>query len=253
MRLTEKPLFTEYSEIWQNDLPEILREFKFAETAVGAEYQIQSSAVFSSNIEGNTVDLNSYMNAKIAREIFGKQKEIKEIDDLVTAFEFAKNNHLTEVNFLKSHAILSEELVIKSLRGHYRNDKVGVFGTEGLIYMAVEEQFVPREMKILFEDIEHFLNEKISVVGTFYFASLLHLRLAHIHPFRDGNGRAARLLEKWFLTQKLGENFWQIPSEKYYKNHLADYYRHISLGFDYYSLDYQKSLEFLNMLPQSLK
>jgi Fic family protein len=33
---------------------------------------------------------------------------------------------------------------------------------------------------------------------------LIHLRLAQIHPFRDGNGRAARLIEKWFVAEKLG-------------------------------------------------
>ncbi|MBN1116921.1 MAG: Fic family protein [Bacteroidales bacterium] len=37
----------------------------------------------------------------------------------------------------------------------------------------------------------------------FYFASLIHLRFAHIHLFRDDNGRAARLIEKWFVAEIL--------------------------------------------------
>lgn len=82
---------------------------------------------------------------------------------------------------------------------------------------------------------------------------MIHLRLAHIHPFRDGNGRAARLLEKWFLAKKMGEKFWQISAEKYYKTHQSEYYQNLNIGIDYYALDYEKSLPFLMMLPQSLK
>lgn len=252
MHLTEKPLFNEYFEIWQDSLPEILSGYQFAETKAGEEYQIQSSAVFSSQIEGNTLDLNSYMNAKLSKEIFGKGKEIQEIDDLVEAYEFAKNNGLNEINFLKSHEILSKELLIKSLRGRYRNDKVGIFGSQGLVYLAVEAELVQEEMQKLFADIRGLLKIELSVLECFYFASLIHLRLAHIHPFRDGNGRAARLLEKWFLSQVLGDKFWQIPSEKYYKNHQSEYYQHLNLGFDYYALDYSTALPFLEMLPKSL-
>lgn len=252
MRLSEKPLFKEYLEIWQNSLPEILSKYQFAETKAGEEYQIQSSAVFSSNIEGNTLDLNSYMNAKLSKEIFGKRKEIQEIDDLVDAYEFAKKHDLNEKNFLKSHEILSKELLIKSLRGKYRSDKVGVFGSEGLVYLAVEAEFVKNEMQKLFADIQELLKTEINVAGVFYFALLIHLRFVHIHPFRDGNGRAGRLLEKWFLAMKSGEKSWQIPSEKYYRNHQAVHYQNISLGFDYYALDYSQSLPFLEMLPKSL-
>ena len=56
-----------------------------------------------------------------------------------------------------------------------------------------------------------------NIEEVFYFASMLHLVFAHIHPFQDGNGRAARLLEKWFLASKLEDKAWLIQSEKFYK------------------------------------
>ena len=124
-----------------------------------------------------------------------------------------------------------------------------MFGQSGLVYLAVEAEYIGAVMKSFFEDIATLFMTTLDPEEIFYFASLIHLRFAHIHPFADGNGRAARLLEKWFLAQKLGKSFWNIPSEKYYKNHQTDYYENINLGVNFYELDYNKCLPFLWMLP----
>ena len=108
-------------------------------------------------------------------------------------------------------------------------------------------------MKIFFEELSTLVNEKLTQEEVFYFASLTHLRFVHIHPFRDGNGRTARLLEKWFISEKLGKSFWEIPSEEYYKNNQQKYYNTINLGVNFYELNYDKCLPFLEMLPNCLK
>jgi len=69
-----------------------------------------------------------------------------------------------------------------------------------------------------------------------------------IHPFQDGNGRTARLIEKWFLIEKIGEKATLVQSEKYYYKELNDYYANIrKIGLEYEDLDYSKSLDFLLM------
>jgi Fic family protein len=74
-----------------------------------------------------------------------------------------------------------------------------------------------------------------------------------IHPFNDGNGRTARLLEKWFLASKLGEKAWYIPSELYYYNNLKVYYHNLALvGLFYDELNYEKGMQFLLMLTKAL-
>ena len=251
--VTERKYFEQYHRFIGYKINGLIEQYDFSDQKVEFVYATQSSAVYSSNIEGNPVDLNSYMNHKLAKEKFKPAKEIEEIDNLVEAYQFAQNNPLSEKTFLKSHAIFSKTLLIKSKRGGYRNEKVGVFSENGLVYLAVESEYVQEYMKSFFQGIDLLVNEQLSNEEVFYFASLLHLIFAHIHPFMDGNGRGARLLEKWFISQKLGKEFWTIPSEKYYKDHRSDYYNNINLGVNFYELNYDLCLPFLSMLPRSIE
>lgn len=253
MQITNRKYLDEYSKSIGNEIPKLIEDFDFSEQKGGFEYLTKASAVYSSNIEGNSIDLNSYMNYELTKTKFKVGKEIEEIEDLIEAYKFAQSNPINENNFLNCHKIFSNTLLIKSNRGKYRTDKVGVFGKEGLAYMAVEPEFLVQEMKEFFANIEELISFQLNEIEVFYFASLIHLKFAHIHPFRDGNGRAARLLEKWFIAEKLGSEFWKIPSEEYYKNHQTKYYETINLGVNYYELNYNNCLPFLELLPKCLK
>lgn len=253
MRILDDKYFNQYNDLIGNQIEKLIESFDFTEKTTDLGYKTQVSAVYSSNIEGNSIDLNSYMNYKLSQEKLKPHKEIQEIENLISAYEFAQSNPLTEKNFLQCHKIFAKTLVIKSKQGKYRNEKVGVFGQSGLVYLAVEPELVKETMTFFFTDLDTLLKKDLSKSEAFYFASFIHLRFAHIHPFRDGNGRAARLLEKWFLTEKIGKYFWKLSSEKYYKEHQMDYYNNINLGVNYYELNYDKCIPFLLMLPKSLE
>ena len=253
MKITDKKYFLEYYDQIGHEIQSFIDNFNFSDLHVNLGYATQASAVYSSNIEGNSIDLNSFMNYKLSQEMFKPTKEIEEIENLITAYKFAQNNKLNESNFLECHKILSKTLLIKSKRGKYRIEKVGVFGETGLVYLAIEPELVQERMKIFFQNIDILLKRELSIEESFYFASIIHLIFVQIHPFRDGNGRAARLLEKWFLTEKLGAKFWKTPSEKYYKDNQEKYYANINLGVNYYELNYENCLPFLTMLPDCFK
>lgn len=228
-----------------------IKKLQKAEEQNNFDYLLNASAVFSSNIEGNSINLNSFLNLKDDLK-FTKPKEVKEINDLIKAYRFAKENPLTENNFLQTHKTISEELLIASKRGKYREEPVGVYGREGLIYVAIEPEKVQDEMKSFFENINELLQKNLTTNEIFYYASLIHLKFAHIHPFMDGNGRCARLLEKWFISNFEKEKAWFIQSERYCWEHLAEYYSNINLGVNYYELNYDNCLNFLLMLPNAL-
>ncbi len=253
MRVTERKYLEGYKQSIGNEISKLIMNFDFSENRGGFDYLTKSSAVYSSNIEGNSIDLNSFMNYEMNKDKFKVGKEIEEIENLIEAYSFAQNTELNENNLLNCHKILSDTFLIRSKQGKYRIEPVGVFGKSGLTYMAIEPEFVAREMNVFFQDINNLLSFNLNEIEVFYFASLIHLRLAHIHPFRDGNGRVARLIEKWFVAEKLGKNFWKIPSEEFYKKNQVKYYDAINLGINFYELNYDRCIEFLEMLPNCLR
>ena len=222
--------------------PQTLDDFKF---------YVANSAVHSSNIEGNTVSFNTYLKSS-EFNLHLKTKEIKEIEDLIAAYQFARENHLTLDNILKAHEILTQSILIKKERGKIRKVKVGVRSEGRLIYLAVEPEFIKQELEKLFSDISLLLKAKLTTTEIFYFAAYIHLAFVNIHPFVDGNGRATRLIEKWFLAKMLGEHAWFIISEKNYWDNRPTYYTNLQIGVNYYEVKYEKSIPFLLMLPNAL-
>ncbi|MCY7361206.1 MAG: Fic family protein [Ignavibacteria bacterium] len=214
-------------------------------------YYLANSAVHSSNIEGNTVSFDTYLKAS-EFNLHLKTKEIKEIEELISAYQFARENELSLVNILKAHEILTQSILVKKERGKIRKVKVGVRNEGRLIYLAVEPEFIKQELEKLFSDIFLLLKTKLTTAEIFYYAAFIHLVFVNIHPFVDGNGRATRLIEKWFLAKMLGENAWCITSEKNYWDNRPAYYKNLQIGVNYYEVKYEKSIPFLLMLPNAL-
>ncbi|HPW66406.1 MAG TPA: Fic family protein [Salinivirgaceae bacterium] len=218
------------------------------------EYYIIASSLYSSNIEGNTLDVNSFFRNR-GKKTSPKKKEVQEIEALMEAYKFASENKLNRANFLKTHYLLSKTLLPAKERGVLRKEQVGIRDSKTLkpVYLAVEPQFLKEEFSKLFDDIDELLKSDLSYKEIFYFASMIHIWLAKIHPFIDGNGRSARLLEKWFLVSKLGIYAWSINSEKYYWDNRPDYYQNIALGYNYYVLNWNRCIPFLLMLPKAMQ
>ncbi len=211
------------------------------------------STVYSSKIEGENIDYDSYFKYKFLN-IKYKPDYTKKADDLYAAYEFLGKSKLNVDNLLKVHSILSNNLLPKSQRGFIRNNPMFVLNNNDKIeYVAAPPSIVKLEFHKLFEDIENLLLEKLDYYEIFYFASYIHLVFVKIHPFQDGNGRSARLLEKWFLKEHIGRKAYSISLEKNYYKNLKDYYNNIKrLGIEYEKLDYSKCLEFLLMTAKGM-
>ena len=252
LKILNQNYFNEYKKLLGFDVESAFAALKDRPQSVDDfKFYLANSAVHSSNIEGNTVSFDTYLKSS-EFNLHLRTKEIKEIEELIAAYQFARENELTLDNILKAHEILTQSILIKKERGKIRKVKVGVRSEGRLIYLAVEPEFINQELEKLFVDISVLLKSKLTTAEIFYYAAYIHLVFVNIHPFVDGNGRATRLIEKWFLAKMLGENAWCITSEKNYWDNRPTYYKNLQIGVNYYELKYEKSIPFLLMLPNAL-
>jgi Fic family protein len=109
------------------------------------------------------------------------------------AYTLAKGREITEADMKSLHRLFYYRIDEKQA-GKYRKKKVIITGTE---FIPPAPNVIPGLMKAFAEGIPNSRVKLHPVV----FAAFLHKELVMIHPFIDGNGRAARLLMNLALLQ----------------------------------------------------
>jgi Fic family protein len=256
MHITTDSYFDQYRRHLTGDLAGAMANLNGIElTEKSFTFYTSVAVISSSRIEGEQMEVDSYVKYK-TQDIEYLPELVEKPNDLFKAYRFARQNTLTAKNFLQSHILLSRHLLPKRWRGITRKNEMLVLehNTGNIQFEAAPYRVLDEEVRKLWEDIDHLATIQLSVEEVLYYASFIHLAFVSIHPFNDGNGRAGRLLEKWFLAAKLGERAWYLPSEKYYYADVNDYYKNLNrLGVFYEQLDYSKAMPFLLMLPEAVK
>ena len=255
LKLISSKYLTEYSERVDRDWMKVYRSLSVKKdfTAEDFSFYLVTASVESSRIEGNTLSMDDYLR-NTQFNVRSKPKEMAEINDLLEAYRYAADHKLTKKNFLHAHKLCSKTILeLPAHRGKLRQSQVGIYGSGKLVYMAIDYKELKKEFDKLFEDIAILMDRDLSYKEIFYYASMIHLLFEKIHPFADGNGRTGRLLEKWFIAEKIGAAAWSIPSEKYYMAHRAQYYKALEIGMDYESIEWNKCLPFLELLARVVK
>ncbi|HUG19332.1 MAG TPA: Fic family protein [Planctomycetaceae bacterium] len=162
----------------------------------------------SSGIEGNTLTLRETVEIlKVGSSIdIGKKREATESINLGKAIEQIQSylNHpdrwADEECFRQTHEVLMGGLL--ETPGVYRNVRVNITGAK---HQPPGEHKISNLMSELFESLKNALTESLTAESlertrqAITVATWIHWAIARIHPFRDGNGRMARLWQDLIL------------------------------------------------------
>jgi Fic family protein len=162
--------------------------------------QMKLELTYHSNaIEGNTLTLKETrlvvlegitIGGKSTREHLEAINHAEAFDVLAGKIEAASINL---VDLLEIHEIVMRG--IGHTAGQWRQTHVRIAGMD-------HRPPPPEKVLGLMIEFERDLVERGRELNDVDFASWAHHRLAHIHPFEDGNGRTARLLQNLILMQR---------------------------------------------------
>lgn len=183
-------------------------------------------------IEGNTLSEDEVLKAVEGRLTLPQSKDYlkTEVDNIISVFnevgQQIHSNTLPEITpellcHYNKRVLEKLPLPEEVVAGEFRKHRVGVGP-----YRCPPAQDVPEMVRVLCEKLREFDNLSLEgPVRTILKAIIAHLYVAWIHPFGDGNGRTARLLEAMILLKS------EVPSpaahllSNYYNSTRTEYYR----------------------------
>ncbi len=207
-------------------LPELASELE--------EELIRRSIFGTAAIEGNPLTEEQVGKILDAEEPAGFQRAEKEIRNLQLAYDLVKTSSrkslpakFDEEDIKSKHRMITEGLDYPdNIPGKYRDHIVKVGDREhGGVY-------TPPKIRL---DIENLMKEfigwinssELTAMNPIIRAALAHYHLGLIHPFGDGNGRTARIMEALFMKQANIKYLPVMLSNYYYRN-IDDYFRAFS-------------------------
>lgn len=147
--------------------------------------------------------------------VYGLKKGLDFISD--------KANTITEDNLHRLYMLCVGDSLVDDERipegSYYRNAAVYIIGDKPY-HEGLDPKLLPRYMAQLIR----FANQKDDIPELVK-ACILHFYLAYIHPYFDGNGRTARLLQLWYLVQQGFSSTLFYAFSKHIHNSKDKYYR----------------------------
>lgn len=198
------------------------------------EEEIIQRAIFSTAaIEGNPLTQEQVAEILSTGEDINRlglrnaEKEIRNLkaayDHIATLVEPGSSFVVTESIVKELHRIITDGVEHEhNIPGLYRNHVVKVGdASHGGIYTPPK---ILEDVRILMKEFTEWMNsEKTCELDLMIRAALAHYHLSLIHPFADGNGRTARIIEALYL-RSAGMKYVPVMLSNFYYRYIDDYY-----------------------------
>ena len=174
-------------------------------------------------IEANSLSFDQVKDIIDGKKVIGPQDEIQEVKNAYEAYKLIKMVNQYSIKDLKKvHGVMTYLTVDES--GEFRKGNEGVFDEKGnCIHVCPPPEQVDELMKQLFKWME----DNNGIVHPLILSSVFHYEFVFIHPFKDGNGRTARLWQNVILSN-WEEIFEYVPIESQIKKYQEEYYSSIA-------------------------
>ena len=202
-------------------------------------HAIALSVHYSTRIEGNTLTLEqveSLLRGKQVAAPISQQREAlnyHEAMQYVQSVAASSSPRLSEDTVKAVHFIVTKSLPGDYNPGRYRSGQN--FVVDRATRRTLFRPPPPERVQPLMEEYVRWLNTSQEGLSPYYKAGLAHLNFVAIHPFDDGNGRTARVLEALVLYLAGYKSQELVSLEEYFGLDTQGYYRAIadSLGPSY--------------------
>jgi len=205
------------------------------------------SAHSSTAIEGNPLSLEEVSALASGRDIMVRRKDKQEVLNYLEALEklpeFSKISPFTSKDLLVVHKIVTKQTLDNpSDEGVFRNRQVVVGNriTGEVIFMPPPTEQVSQ---LVNDFLEWFNSPEISEIDPVIEAGLTHYELVRIHPFIDGNGRAARIMATLVFYKRGFDVKRFFTLDDYYDQDRRSYYEALK-SIDQNTLDLTGWLEY---------
>ena len=173
-------------------------------------------------IEANSLSLDQVKDVIAGKTVIGSQKEIQEVKNAYNAYEMINDVNPYSIKDLKKiHGVMTYLIVDES--GEFRKGNEGVFDGKKCIHICPP----PEQVNGLMEQLFSWMKKAKNNLHPLILASVFHYEFVFIHPFKDGNGRTARLWHNIILSG-WKEIFEYLPIESQLKKYQDGYYKAIA-------------------------
>ena len=171
-------------------------------------------------IEANSLSINQVKDIIDGKVVIGPKNEIQEVQNAYNAYlKMNEVNPFSIKDLKKIHGILTYLILEDS--GNFRNGGEGVFDESGNCIFVCPP---PEQVDILMNQLFNWMKTKKDEIHPLILSSIFHYEFVFIHPFKDGNGRTARLWQNVILSN-WEPLFEYVPIESEIKKYQEEYYK----------------------------